>query len=341
LTAMAVVTSIAVSICGSAHARPMIKARFIFNEIEGYPSCHGATITELPDGSLMAAWYSGAYEKATDVAIFASVLHRGDREWGEPFILQDTPGFSEGNPVLYTGADGRVWFFFVTMFGDMWTDCKVFYTTSNDGGETWAEKKTLREETGWMTRNKPVEPGDGTLILPMYDEDRWQPRFMLTEDGGDSWSVAGEDIAVPGGGIQPSVIVLDNGALLAFLRTGEPGGNIWTIESADGGKTWGGATRTGLPNPNAAVDAVKLASGNVALAFNDSKYDRTPLNVALSPDDGDTWTANCSIEKKFGEFSYPAIIQDSSGFIHLVYTYKREKIRHVIFNEEWLEKCDE
>ncbi|MFC1474594.1 exo-alpha-sialidase [bacterium] len=321
-----------------AKVKPFAKARMIFKKIEGYPSCHGATITELPGGALMAAWYAGAYEKAKDVVIFASMLPKGADDWKKPFILHDTMSYSEGNPVLYTDRGGRVWFFYVTMFGDMWTDCKVYYKTSDDGGKSWNAPVTLREETGWMTRNRPLELKDGTFILPMYDEVRWQPLFMLTNDGGKTWAAAGEKLEVPGGAIQPAVIPRDDGSLLAFLRTGEPGGNVWTIESKDSGATWGSPARTELPNPNAAVDAVKLISGAVAMVFNDSPYDRTPLSVALSHDDGKTWPDKRKLEKKFGEFSYPAMIQASDGTIHIVYTYKRTQIKHAAFNEEWLMK---
>jgi predicted neuraminidase len=36
------------------------------------------------------------------------------------------------------------------------------------------------------------------------------------------------------------------------------------------------------------------------------------------------------------EFSYPALIQDSTGTIHLVYTWMRQGIRHAHFTQAWL-----
>jgi len=328
--------SVSVNAAEEGDQTPFRSAQLIYNKIEGYPSCHAATIVELPDGNLMAAWYAGAYEKAKDVAIFASIRTKGNKDWNEPYILYDAPDLSEGNPVLFTDKKGRVWFFFVTMFGDMWTDCKVFYMYSDDGAKTWSEKVTLKEEKGWMTRNKPIELADGTIVLPMYNEVAWSPAFFLTKDRGEHWALKAEDLRVPGGAIQPSIVVRKDGSLMAFLRTGEPGGNIWTVTSEDDGKTWGNPARTKLPNPNAGIDAVNLASGGIALAFNDSPYDRTPLSVGLSYDDGETWPRRVKIEKRFGEYSYPAIIQSSDGIIHVVYTYKRQQIKHVEFNETWL-----
>jgi predicted neuraminidase len=320
---------------------PFFNSEFIFEKIDGYPSCHAATLTELPDGDLMAAWYSGEYERAKDVAIFSSVRSKQTGKWSAPVILQDTPGLSEGNPVLFTDRRGRVWFFFVTMYGEKWTDCRMYYKISDDGGKTWSNPVTLIGEKGWMTRNKPIELKNGAFILPIYNEVKWSPLFMFSADGGNKWVMKGEDLRVPGGAIQPSIIQRTDGSLLAFLRTGEQGGNIWTITSEDSGLNWGNPIRTSLLNPNSAIDAVKLKSGAVVLAYNDSPFDRVPLVVALSMDDGETWQFEKKIEKKYGEFSYPAVIQSSDGIIHIVYTYKRTQIKHIEFNEEWLKQKTE
>jgi len=53
-------------------------------------------------------------------------------------------------------------------------------------------------------------------------------------------------------------------------------------ESRDGGKTWSGGVDAPFPNPNAAVDFLRLQSGHHLLVYNDSFSERTPLTVALS-----------------------------------------------------------
>jgi hypothetical protein len=55
-------------------------------------------------------------------------------------------------------------------------------------------------------------------------------------------------------------------------------------ESTDGGWTWSEGRDSTFQNPNAAVDFLKLASGNLLLVFNDSMTKRTPLVAALSTD---------------------------------------------------------
>jgi predicted neuraminidase len=308
----------------------------IFDRIEGYPSCHGATVTGLPNGDIMAAWYAGAYETAKDVAIFSSIFSKESAEWSAPKIIHDTPGYSDGNPVLLYDERDRLWLFFVTILKSNWSECRVYYKTSDDAGKTWSDVRTLRENFGWMTRNKAVELQSGLIVLPIYNEICFQPAFIVTYDHGASWDMRGEDLNVPGGAIQPTLIEKYNGSLIAFLRTGEPGGNIWSIESNNGSFSWGNPTRTDFPNPNSGVDAVKLGSGAVVLVFNNSRYDRTPLSVAISRDECQTWSGIKNIENGVGEFSYPAIIQSMDGLIHIVYTYKRTHIKHVVFNEGWL-----
>ena len=55
------------------------------------------------------------------------------------------------------------------------------------------------------------------------------------------------------------------------------------------------------------------------------------LNVALSRD-GRTWEAAAVLEQGPGEFSYPAVIQAADGLVHVTYTWKRERIKHVVLD---------
>ena len=52
------------------------------------------------------------------------------------------------------------------------------------------------------------------------------------------------------------------------------------------------------------------------------------LCLAVSKD-GKTWKQIYVLENTKGEFSYPAIIQDKEGYIHITYTYKREKVEYL------------
>ena len=65
------------------------------------------------------------------------------------------------------------------------------------------------------------------------------------------------------------------------------------------------------------------------LVYNHTAKGRSPLNLALSRDSV-TWQAALVLENEPGEYSYPAIIQTSDGLVHITYTWKRQKVRHVV-----------
>jgi len=59
------------------------------------------------------------------------------------------------------------------------------------------------------------------------------------------------------------------------------------------------------------------------------------LSVAVSRD-GTEWKHVLDLETAVGEYSYPAIIQARDGAVHIAYTWKREKIRHVVLDPKAL-----
>jgi hypothetical protein len=85
------------------------------------------------------------------------------------------------------------------------------------------------------------------------------------------------------------------------------------------------------------VNALLLSEGRILLAFNDSKQARANLRLAISYDSGANWRRIAEIENTPGqEFSYPYMIRSLDGRIHLVYTWRRKRIKHVVFNENWI-----
>lgn len=287
-------------------------------------------MTELPGGDLLAAWYSGTREGHPDVAIICARRLRQNGIWTRPEVLVDTNGKSDGNPLLFTDAQGRVWLFYVTIQQHGWSTALPYFRCSEDGGNTWSDPCAFCDEPGTMFRCRPIRLGDGRLVLPAYDEKTWQGLCFLSDDEGNSWRPA-EPISAPTGSIQPAVVELSDGSLLALLRTGGSGGYIWQSRSFDRGETWTPCDATQLFNPNSGIDMIRCTGGELVLAFNHSRSERTPLGVALSEDEGYSWPLRRMVESAPGEYSYPALLQSSSEELHLLYTWRRRKIRHVSF----------
>ena len=42
------------------------------------------------------------------------------------------------------------------------------------------------------------------------------------------------------------------------------------------------------------------------------------------------------LENDRGEYSYPAIIQSEDGLVHMTYTWRRERVKHVVIDPDQL-----
>jgi predicted neuraminidase len=307
----------------------------LFEQMPDRPSVHCATLAELPDGTLLAAWFAGSREMARDVVLMMNRLAPGSESWSAPTVLAEVPGHSLGQPVfLLHPTNGELWFFFNVIMGDHWTSAQPYFQHSTDGGYTWQAPQQLMDYPGLMFRSKPfLLPG--RIILPAYDENTWQSRMMISDDAGQSWRLTAP-LITPQGNIHPCIVRRSDGRLLAYLRTGGKGGVIWRTESGDGGDIWTNPTPTTLPNPNAGIDLIRLKSGALLLAYNPVSTGRTPLCVAWSTED-ETWPHQQTLQDAPGEYSYPTLLQHSDGTIHMIYTYRREHIQYARFDEAWVQ----
>lgn len=318
----------------------------IFSQSSERPLAHCATVTALPDDTLVAAWFSGTFEGATDMVIMASRYQ--DSTWSAPETIVEAPGHALGQPVFLTRPDGELWLFFVIVMETLtetgrsfnalpplaaWLSAQPYMQRSLDGGRTWSEPVQVMDYPGLMFRSRPLVLPD-RIIMPVYDETTWESRMMISKDDGHTWNLTAP-MTTPDGNIHPCVVPLSDGRLLAYLRTGGKGGVIWRTESQDRGDTWTQPTATRLPNPNSGIDLLKLQSGALVLAYNNNDRLRTPLCVALAEED-EGWHWQQTLADGAGEFSYPTLIQSNDGLIHIVYTYRREHIHHASFSEAWL-----
>ena len=48
--------------------------------------------------------------------------------------------------------------------------------------------------------------------------------------------------------------------------------------------------------------------------------------------DGVAWQAVLVLEREPGEYSYPAVIQTADGRVHVTYTWRRQRIKHVVID---------
>ncbi len=295
------------------------------------PMCHAATLEELNGGELLAVWYSGSFEGSKDSVLMAS-RRDSNGAWQSPRVVLDLPGLPVGNPVLDHGPRGLT-LYFVILYGAWWTEAKLSRMHSVDGGRTWTHPELLRDEPGLMLRTKPLRLGTGTCLLPIYSEIDWSPLVLRSTDQGCSWSMYG-DTTARGKAIQPTLTQLSNGAVLMYTRTNQ--GTIFASQSYNDGRSWTASQPISLPNPNSGIDMLRVQSGRIFLVYNPTAQGRNNLSVSASENQGQTWGAPRTVAEGTGEFSYPTVIEDSSGRVHLVYTEHRMRIVHCEFDPEEL-----
>jgi predicted neuraminidase len=189
-------------------------------------------------------------------------------------------------------------------------------------------------------RAKPVELADGTLLAGSSTEHAGWVVHMERATPGDLGSTSSWWRSAPLNdpklfeAIQPTILVHSAGRLQILCRSRQQ--VVTEAWSDDAGRTWSPMTATALPNPSAGIDSVRLADGRFLLVYNPVPRGRSRLEIAVSGD-GKGWRRALTLEDSQGEYSYPAIIQARDGRVHATYTWRRERIKHVVVDPGGIE----
>lgn len=198
-----------------------------------------------------------------------------------------------------------------------------------------ASRDLRKRSIGWMTRIKPLILEDGKILLPLYSDGYNFSLVAISEDDGESWRPS---LPIVGRGpIQPALVQKQNGDIVAFMRdSGDPPPRVHRSISKDDGESWSASKKTDIPN-TASVELLKLQDGRWAFFGNDITDGRYRLSLYFSDDEGETWKWKVRIEdhdKSYGSFSYPCLIQDDDGLLHMTYSYRtsetEKSIRYVV-----------
>ncbi len=321
-----------------------VSEEFIYEE-SPFAECHASTIAETSRG-LVAAWFGGTKEGNKDVGIWTS-YHDGKkwsapREWANG-IQHQSLRYPCWNPVLFQPPGNKPLLLFFKVGpspSKWWGEAMVSY----DSGQTFRDRRRLPEGIDGPVRCKPILLKSENVLLcgSSTEYDGWRVHFEkvpLTDETVtlSDWKRIGPiNSSKEFNAIQPTFLQHQDGRIQVLCRTKE--NVIASSFSSDEGETWSKLQAIDLPNPNSGIDAVTLSDGRHLLVYNhlDSGPSgwgkRGRLDLAISSD-GLKWKPIGVIEQEEGkEFSYPAMIQTKDGLVHLTYTWKRKRIKHVILD---------
>lgn len=318
----------------------------------GYKSAHGPALLELPNGDVLCCWFAGTYEGTADVHVVCARLPYGTDQWFPPVDVSGDPERSEQNPSLFYGPDRKVWAMYTAQLDRQEGKDNMQFTSvvrcqkSDDGGKTWGPYETVFPEEGTFCRQPIQVLSNGRWIFGTWictdsaDGLSGDPSaFRISDDEGKTWRIV--DVPRSNGRVHANVVELDNGSLVAFMRSREAD-FIYRSESTDWGDSWSEPVPTELPNNNSSISALRLKSGRVAIAYNPTSTPvptpgkaawpglRCPVAVALSEDGGKTFPIVRWMERGEGfmgrenrtnnkQYEYPYLMQAANGDLMLAY----------------------
>ncbi|MBT2591240.1 exo-alpha-sialidase [Pedobacter sp. ISL-68] len=313
----------------------IIQSTTIFEKAP-FESCHASTLVDLGKGKIMAAWFGGKHEGSKDVVIWSSI--KTGKQWSLPIEIangriNDTSRFACWNPVLFKTKNGILFLHYKV--GPNPRTWWAEYKTSVNNGKTWSKAQKLPKDFLGPIKNKPIQLPNGTILYPSstesLDEKTWAIHIEKSDAECKNWKKININCDTFGV-IQPSILTYPNGRLQLLCRSRQ--NVIVESWSENNGETWSKLKATQLPNPNSGSDAVTLKDSRQLLVYNPLTAGknwwegRSVLKLAISTD-GENWQDIYTLEShNKGEYSYPAIIQDRNGNIHLSYTAERKKITY-------------
>lgn len=132
-------------------AEPVFAQRLIFPLQEKH--VHSSCVVELSNGDLLSCWFHGSGERrSADVLIQGARLKKGDAEWSDIFVMADTPGFPDLNPVLFVAPQQQLRLFYIAVMAERFEysllRCRTSKNYLADGAPKWSWQDNILLKPG-------------------------------------------------------------------------------------------------------------------------------------------------------------------------------------------------
>lgn len=282
------VLSIALScfVCITTGAQTAYASEYIFPLQDLH--VHSSSIVELPNGDLLSCWFEGSGERtANDVLVKGARLKKGASQWSPTFILADTPGHPDCNPVLFIDNENRLHLFWVVVQANRWeTSILKTRLSSNyqkDGAPEWDWQDIILLKPGedFVTsiENGFLESSTPSLAwaeyAPLYEK-------MIVKAARDAKK------RETGWMTRTHPVQLADGRILLPLYS--DGYNLSLIAISD---DWGQSWQPGLPivgRGNIQPSLVQKKNGDLIAFMRDNGDEPGRVMKSISKDKGYTWS---------------------------------------------------
>lgn len=245
---------------------------------------HSSSIVELPNGDLLVCWFHGSGERtADDVRINAARWNRGAGKWTEPFVLADTPGFPETNPVLFLDSHQRLFFFWPLIVAHKWETALMKYRISTDYQQAAGPPKWEHQDNiVLIPKNLPARTQEFAGATASGDGPLAERARKLIEHANDEyfsrmgWFTRTHPLELPSGRIL--VPMYSDGFSFGIMAITDDGGYTWNASEPIVG--------AGCVQPS----VIRKKDGSLVAYLRDNGPPPKRAMISFSHDDGVTWT---------------------------------------------------
>lgn len=301
------------------------------------------TICKTKKGTMYFGWFSGGpIEPHPDNYCILARSFDGGKTIEEPFMIINSVSeemYRAEDIQLWIDPDGKLWLF--------WTQTRVLgldnlmdgfdgvfgvwaITTENPDDEIPIWSKPRRLCDGFL-RCRPTALSNGNWIFPAYDwvQEDYRYTYYVSKDKGNTLEKClSTQKSVNNRKMFDETMVVEkkDGTLWLLVRTHE---GVGRSVSADGGLTWSELENPAFAGPCSRFFIGRLSSGNLLFINHYEFTGRSHLTALLSDNDGESWDYKLLVDGR-SDVSYPDVIEDSNGYIFMVYDRERYGAKEIL-----------
>jgi hypothetical protein len=295
----------------------------------------------------------------------------GGYTWGPERSIARLEGLTLHAAVSLVTQSGNIHLFFnifKNFDGNRFEECNsdLGQTVSRDGGRSWSEPEVVKTGYRYLgALRNVIQLQNGRIVLPycFYTKEKlFRVSTSYSDDQGKSWKNSPSilDVGMDNSGrptfetgaTEPVILELKDGRIWMLIRSTT--GLQWQSFSDDQGVSWKEPVPSPFISSNCPANLLRLRDGRIVIVWdntNTHKYGREVINIAISADDGKTWTGYREIARLKAHddpdwrVCYPFPIEDPHGNILVAYwKFLSPKVstHHQMFlvrvNPDWIEE---